>query len=57
MHERFPATFPSGEGSDLAGVIEELGEGVEQLNVGDEAIGFTNRARAMPSSCWSSRRT
>lgn len=27
MHERFPARFPSGEGSDLAGVIEELGRG------------------------------
>jgi NADPH:quinone reductase-like Zn-dependent oxidoreductase len=45
MHERWPATFPSGEGSDLAGVIEEVGEGVELFTVGDEVIGFTN-ARA-----------
>jgi NADPH:quinone reductase-like Zn-dependent oxidoreductase len=42
MHERWPASFPSGEGSDLAGVIEELGEGVTGFQVGDEVIGFTN---------------
>ena len=28
LHERWPATFPSGEGSDLAGVVEEVGPGV-----------------------------
>ena len=43
LHERWPATFPSGQGSDLAGVIEELGEGVEGWAVGDEVIGFTER--------------
>src|SRR5246500_6053408 len=41
----FPATFPSGEGSDLAGVIEEVGAGVTGVAVGDEVIGYTdNRA-------------
>jgi NADPH:quinone reductase-like Zn-dependent oxidoreductase len=41
----FPATFPSGEGSDLAGVVAELGQGVVGFAVGDEVIGFTdNRA-------------
>ncbi len=45
LHERWPATFPTGQGSDLAGVIEELGDGVEGFAVGDEVIGFThNRA-------------
>ena len=43
MHARWPATFPSGEGSDLAGIVEELGEGVEGFTVGDEVIGFTER--------------
>jgi NADPH:quinone reductase-like Zn-dependent oxidoreductase len=41
--QRWPSTFPSGQGSDLAGVIDELGEGVTGLHVGDEVIGFTNR--------------
>ncbi|GAB3163606.1 NADP-dependent oxidoreductase [Amycolatopsis stemonae] len=40
MHERFPAMFPSGQGSDFAGVVAELGEGVEEIAVGDEVIGF-----------------
>jgi NADPH:quinone reductase-like Zn-dependent oxidoreductase len=41
----WPATFPSGQGSDLAGVVQELGEGVEGVAAGDEVIGFThNRA-------------
>lgn len=45
MAQRFPATFPSGEGSDLAGVVEELGDGVTGFAVGDEVLGFTdNRA-------------
>ena len=39
----WPATFPSGEGSDLAGVVSELGPGVTGLRVGDEVIGFTNK--------------
>ncbi|MEJ2358987.1 MAG: NADP-dependent oxidoreductase [Deinococcales bacterium] len=42
MAQRFPATFPSGEGSDLAGVVEALGEGVEGFATGDEVLGFTN---------------
>jgi NADPH:quinone reductase len=45
VREIFPATFPSGEGSDLAGVVEELGPGVTGVAVGDEVIGYTdNRA-------------
>jgi NADPH:quinone reductase-like Zn-dependent oxidoreductase len=45
LHERWPATFPSGQGSDLAGTVEQLGDGVEGWAVGDEVIGFTdNRA-------------
>lgn len=43
MHERFPATFPSGQGSDLAGVVAELGAGVDGFAVGDEVVGFSLR--------------
>ena len=43
MHERFPATFPSGQGSDLAGVVAELGAGVHGFAVGDEVVGFSLR--------------
>ncbi len=42
MAERFPATFPSGEGSDLAGVVAEIGPDTGGFAVGDEVIGFTN---------------
>ena len=43
LHARWPATFPSGEGSDVAGVITKLGPGIENFKVGDEVIGFTDR--------------
>ena len=39
----WPATFPSGQGSDLAGVVATVGEGVQGFAVGDEVIGFTNK--------------
>jgi NADPH2:quinone reductase len=41
LDARFPATFPSGEGSDLAGVIYALGDGVEDFAVGDEVLGWS----------------
>jgi NADPH:quinone reductase-like Zn-dependent oxidoreductase len=42
---RYPTTFPSGEGSDLAGVVAEAGEDAGGFTAGDEVIGFTdNRA-------------
>ncbi len=45
VREIFPATFPSGQGSDLAGVVEQVGAGVSAVAVGDEVIGYTdNRA-------------
>jgi NADPH:quinone reductase-like Zn-dependent oxidoreductase len=45
LHERWPATFPSGQGSDLAGVVEQAGDGADGFAVGDEVIGYTdNRA-------------
>ena len=41
LDDVFPTTFPSGQGSDIAGLIEELGPGVDGYAVGDEVIGFT----------------
>jgi NADPH:quinone reductase-like Zn-dependent oxidoreductase len=41
----WPATFPSGQGSDLAGIVVETGAGVTDFSAGDEVIGYTdNRA-------------
>src|ERR1700759_5284347 len=42
VREIFPATFPSGQGSDLAGVVREGGEGGSGVSVGDEVIGFAD---------------
>jgi NADPH:quinone reductase-like Zn-dependent oxidoreductase len=43
MHSRWPATFPSGQGSDLAGVV--VSSRVDGFAEGDEVLGFTdNRA-------------
>jgi NADPH:quinone reductase-like Zn-dependent oxidoreductase len=42
VRDIFPASFPSGEGSDLAGVVAEVGTNVKGVAVGDEVIGFTN---------------
>ncbi|MEB8336976.1 NADP-dependent oxidoreductase [Streptomyces endophyticus] len=41
--DMFPSTFPSGQGSDLAGVIEEVGAGLNGFRPGDEVIGFSNK--------------
>jgi NADPH:quinone reductase-like Zn-dependent oxidoreductase len=42
MADRWPSTFPSGQGSDLAGVIEEVGDGVNGWAAGDEVIGWVD---------------
>jgi NADPH:quinone reductase-like Zn-dependent oxidoreductase len=42
LADRWPATFPSGQGSDLAGIVVAVGKGVQGFVVGDEVIGFTN---------------
>jgi NADPH:quinone reductase-like Zn-dependent oxidoreductase len=41
LHERWPATFPSGEGTDLAGVVQAVGDGVTEFAPGDEVLGWT----------------
>ena len=45
LHARWPATFPSGEGTDLAGIVAGTGPGVVWFSAGDEVVGYTdNRA-------------
>lgn len=43
LHERWPATFPSGEGTDLAGVVRSVGERVSAFSEGDEVLGWTEQ--------------
>lgn len=43
LESKFPATFPSGEGSDLAGVISALGGSVTEFALGDEVLGWSWR--------------
>jgi NADPH:quinone reductase-like Zn-dependent oxidoreductase len=43
LDARWPASFPSGEGSDLAGVVQAVGDGVTAVSVGDEVLGWTEQ--------------
>ena len=42
LDSMFPATFPSGEGSDLAGEVVAVGEGVSQFEVGQAVLGYSH---------------
>ncbi|MET8430909.1 NADP-dependent oxidoreductase [Nocardia sp. NPDC004860] len=46
MTDIFPSIFPSGQGSDLAGVVVEIGAGAGRFAPGDEVIGFSERRSA-----------
>jgi NADPH:quinone reductase-like Zn-dependent oxidoreductase len=41
LEAKWPSTFPSGQGSDLAGVVTAVGEGVSGVAVGDEVLGWS----------------
>ncbi|HYP94473.1 MAG TPA: NADP-dependent oxidoreductase [Mycobacterium sp.] len=43
LHDRWPATFPSGQGSDFAGVVAETGPDVGTVVAGEQVIGFSDR--------------
>jgi NADPH:quinone reductase-like Zn-dependent oxidoreductase len=42
LDSRFPATFPSGQGSDLAGTVEEVGQAVTGVAAGENVIGWVD---------------
>jgi NADPH:quinone reductase-like Zn-dependent oxidoreductase len=50
LHDRWPAKFPSGQGSDFAGVVVEVGDRVDALSVGDEVIGYSDERGAQAES-------
>jgi NADPH:quinone reductase len=41
LADRWPASFPSGQGSDLAGAVGAVGATVSQFAVGDEVLGWS----------------
>jgi NADPH:quinone reductase-like Zn-dependent oxidoreductase len=42
LHQLWPATFPSGEGSDLSGTVSAVGDGVGAFAEGDAVLGYTH---------------
>src|SRR5580704_3398654 len=42
LDARWPATFPSGQGSDFAGVVERVGPGVDAVAAGADVIGWVD---------------
>lgn len=41
LHALYPATFPSGEGTDFAGQVVAVGDEVSGVAVGDEVLGYS----------------
>ncbi|WP_406105022.1 NADP-dependent oxidoreductase [Streptomyces sp. NBC_01003] len=41
MEQAFPTSLPAVPGNEFAGTVDELGEGVTGLSVGDEVLGWT----------------
>ena len=42
LHELWPAKFPSGQGSDFAGVVDKLGPDVTTAAIGEDVIGWVD---------------
>jgi NADPH:quinone reductase-like Zn-dependent oxidoreductase len=42
FRERYPAAFPSGQGSDFAGVVDRLGRGVTTVAIGEDVLGWVD---------------
>ncbi len=43
LDARWPASFPSGQGTDLAGVVRAVGAGVSAFGLGDEVLGWSEQ--------------
>lgn len=41
LEKQFPSKFPSGQGTDFAGIIEKVGAHITNFKTGDEVIGFS----------------
>ncbi len=46
LDKQFPATFPSGQGTDFAGIVAELGDDVTEPGVGTAVMGWSNERSA-----------
>ncbi|MEH1833015.1 MAG: NADP-dependent oxidoreductase [Nostoc sp.] len=46
LEQKYPTTFPCGEGADFAGIVAELGEGVTSPAVGTAVLGWSNERSA-----------
>jgi NADPH:quinone reductase-like Zn-dependent oxidoreductase len=42
LKNEFPSVFPSGQGTDFAGIIVKVGAKVQKFKVGEEVIGYSN---------------
>ena len=55
MRQIFPLQFPFVPGGDFSGVVDSVGEGVEEFKAGDEVFGYSSREEHMRSSSSSER--
>ena len=46
LEEVYPTSLPCGQGSDLAGVVSAVGDGVGSVSVGDEVLGWSDERSA-----------
>ena len=46
LEEMFPTDLPCGQGSDFAGVVAAVGDGVDSVAVGDEVMGWSDERSA-----------